>query len=88
MKKLHPRIEELYDSLKKLNPSDLLSTEVLCFLEDQGASATEATMVLHLGYEVGLEDAERCIFSSNIFPAEEINDTAYQTFTYLYYDRK
>lgn len=85
--KLHPRIKALYEALQGLNPSELLSMEVLSFLKEKDATATEATMVLHLGYEIKLEDAEDFVFDSNVFPKEEISDTAYQTFTYLYYDR-
>jgi len=85
--KLHPRIKEFYDALRDFNPSDLLSVVVLNFLKDHGATATEATMVFHLGYEIKLEDAEDFVFDSDIFPSEEINETANQTFTYLYYDR-
>jgi hypothetical protein len=85
--KLHPRIKGLYDALQRFNPTELLSMEVLDFLKDQGVTATEATMVFHLAYEIKLEDAEEFVFDSNFFPKEEISDTAYQTFTYLYYDR-
>lgn len=85
--KLHPRIEYLYQELQGLNPSKILDLGILSFLKDKGATATEVIVTLHLCYNVILEDAERFVFDSNAFPYEGINEIAFQTFEYLYFNK-
>ena len=83
---LHPVIQK-FSLLIQDEENDLLSDVVLNKLLEAGATATEATMVLHLAFDVNLENAEEFVFNSGIFPKEEINDVAYKTYEYLYYNR-
>lgn len=84
--KLHPRIQELSKIIEEQDSEMLLSIETLKKLLAYGATATEAAITLHLAFNVSDEKASEFVLNSNLFPIEEINDTAYQTLTYLYYD--
>lgn len=84
--KLHPRIEELSNLLQELSPNELTSQKGFLILRNTGATATEAAIALHLCFNIPEDEADSKVRSSGIFPTEEINDIAYQTFTYLYYD--
>jgi hypothetical protein len=83
---LHPRIIEISEAIKALNPSKLLSQITLEYLSSYGATATEAAIALHQVFEIPLEEAGDFIIKSNLFPSESPSDTAYFTMTYMYYD--
>lgn len=84
--KLHPKILELSNVIKAHKPNTLLSIETLNILLEHGATATEAAITLHLGFDIEDEEASKFVLESHLFPPEEINDSAYATFTYMYYD--
>lgn len=84
--KLHPRIKELYEAVEKLPIPKALDLELLRQFKVLGATQTEAIITLHMGLNIPLKEAEQFVFQSRIWEPEEINDIAYQTFTYLYYD--
>lgn len=86
--KLHPRIVELSEVIKNQGSDALLSIATLKLLREYGATATEAAITLHLGYGVNDEEASRFVSDSKLFAVEEINDSAYQSLTYLYYDEE
>jgi hypothetical protein len=86
MKRLHPRIEKFYNLLKEnFETKELPNVKALNILKAAGATATEAAITFHLGFNIEESEADTKVRASGIFPYEDVNDIAYQTFTYLYY---
>lgn len=88
MKSLHPKIDDFFRVILVSKPDTILSEQVLKILKSKEATATEAAIVLHMGFDVDLDEASDFVAISNMFPYEEVNDVAYQTFLYLYYERQ
>ena len=84
---LHPVIQKFSNLILEGELNNLFDNKILKRLQDAGASATEATMVLHLGYKMDIKEVEEFVFNSGIFPEAEINDVAFESYEYLYYDR-
>jgi len=85
MNKLHPKIEGFYNTILNLKAEKILSHEVLQLLHDKEATATEVSCVLHMGFDIDVDEAYMFAISSKLFPREEINEIVYQTFLYFYY---
>jgi len=83
---MHPRIKELYELLKDVDPAKILNVEVLYFLKEYGATRTEAAIVLHLGFSIDARDADDFVIKSKVWESEDPNDVFYQTLKYLYYN--
>jgi hypothetical protein len=85
---MHPRIQELYNLIKGISPEKILHNEVLYILKDYGASRTEASIALHLGFNIEPSKVDDFVITSQIWPHEDPNDVFFQTMKYLYYDSK
>ncbi|HQV87124.1 MAG TPA: hypothetical protein PKZ90_14400 [Chitinophagaceae bacterium] len=55
-------------------------------LWESGSTATEAAIVLHLGFNFSLVNAETYIRALQLWESEDIQDIAYQTFLYMNYN--
>lgn len=82
---IHPKIKHLIDALKKDNNSSIDENDVKNLWES-GTTATEAAIVLHLGFNFSLVNAETYIQAFQLWPPEDIQDIAYQTFLYMNYN--
>ncbi|MBC7946937.1 MAG: hypothetical protein H7Y42_03590 [Chitinophagaceae bacterium] len=83
---MHPRIKELFELLKNVNPEKILDPEVLYYLKEHGATRTEATITLHLGFRIDSKVADDFVICSKVWEPESPNDVFYQTLKYVYYN--
>ena len=83
---MHPRIEFLTKLLKDYNPKTLLHVGTLLFFKENGATATEVVITLHLGFGIQDTDAERFVYDSDVWEQENVNDIFDQTLIYLFYN--
>lgn len=81
---MHPRIRELYELIKHADSSNALNIETLKTLKNYGATRTEASITIHLGFGISAEEVDNYVLKTNIWDAEELNDVFYQTLKYLY----
>lgn len=83
---MHPRIEKLFNQIKEISPEKVLNIEVLHLLKDYGTTRTEASMTLHQGFNLHLEEVDKFVIKSNIWTNETLEDVFYETLKYLYYN--
>lgn len=86
--KIHPTISKYINLLKEAGILKVENNErkLLTLLKENGATQTEAIIVLHLGYNNDLGEGEKMVFSSNVWDREDLQDIAYQTFLYMNYN--
>ena len=82
---LHPRIKAIVNELKEYNPEEVLHENTLWFLNSKNVSQTEAAVAIHFGYNIPIDVADKFVRNSTILVAESIEDTAYYTFLYMFY---
>ena len=84
---VHPKIENFINCIRE-GGYDIANRkeEALNVLWSIGATATEAAITLHLGFNYPLAEAEKLIRSSQLWEPETIQDIAYQTFLYMNYN--
>lgn len=82
---MHPRIKELYELIKQIDPQKILNIEVLHFLKDYGATRTESSITIHLGFGIQAKEVDDFVLQSNVWEHEDVNEVFYQTLKYLYY---
>jgi hypothetical protein len=85
-KTIHPRIKQVIDELVQLNPKEIIHEDTLRFLNSKNVTQTEAVVALHLGYNFAIEQADDFVRNSTILKPEDIQDTAYYTLLYMFYD--
>ncbi len=83
---MHPRIKELFNQIKEISPEVVLNIEVLHQLKDFGATRTEASIALHQGFNLNLEEVDSFVIKSNLWKDEVLGDVFYETLKYLYYN--
>ena len=83
---MHPRIKELYYKIKWLPVENLLSRETLFLLKKYGATRTEASITLHQGFNLDLDQVDDFVLKSNIWNKEDLIDVFYESLKYLYYN--
>ncbi|MDB5250689.1 MAG: hypothetical protein JWQ40_5083 [Segetibacter sp.] len=83
---MHPRIKELYELIKIVEKAKVLTFEVLHFLKENGATRTEAAIVLHLCFNIEAKQADDFVIKSQVWEPEDPDDVFYQTLKYLYYN--
>jgi hypothetical protein len=86
--KIHPKISKYIKLLKEAGITKVENNEkeVLTLLKRNGATQTEAIIVLHLGLNIGIGESEKIVFPSNVWERESLQDIAYQTFLYMNYN--
>lgn len=85
-KTIHPRIEEIVNYLIQYNPKEVLHENTLSFLSSKNVTQTEAVVALHFGYNIPIEVTDRFVRCSTMLKSESIEDIAYQTFLYMFYE--
>jgi hypothetical protein len=83
---MHPRIEEIFNQIKEMSAEKVLNVEVLYLLREYGATRTEASIALHQGFNLNLEEVDNFVIKSNIWTDESLGDVFYETLKYLYYN--
>ena len=83
---IHPHILQLIEIIKKAghtNVDDGMIKELISI----GATSTQATFVIHQGFNIELLAAEKIILEYiSLFKPTDIADVAYETFLYDNYD--
>ena len=82
---IHPKIKHIIGEIKN-SGYDTIHESNIEALWKTGATATEAAITLHLGFNYELKDAEDLIRKSDLWEPEAIQDIAYQTFIYMNYN--
>ena len=82
---IHPKISHFIAILNKGNSNSIDENDIKKLWES-GATATEAAIVLHLGFNFQLANAETYIYAFQLWQPENIQDIAYQTFLYMNYN--
>lgn len=83
---MHPRIKELYNQIHMIAPQNPLNIEVLHFLKECGATRTEATITLHQGFNLAIEEVDNVVLKSNIWTNVNLEDVFFETLKYVYYN--
>lgn len=81
---IHPKIQHFITMIHKSREAQIDDKDAKK-LWQCGATATEAAITLHLGFNFSLADAEKYIKALQLWKPEEIQDIAYQTFLYMNY---
>jgi hypothetical protein len=84
-KPVHPKIQTIIESLSEMGLGGL-DKETLFFLNTKNVTQTEAVAALYFGFDVSIEAADSYVRQSGILPGETIDEVAYQTFLYMFYD--
>lgn len=82
---IHSKIKNFIKIIKRKR-QDSIDENDLKILYEGGATATEAAITLHLGFDFSDVNAERFVKYSQLWQPENIQDVAYQTFLYMNYD--
>ncbi|WEK37961.1 MAG: hypothetical protein P0Y53_10665 [Candidatus Pseudobacter hemicellulosilyticus] len=85
-KVIHPRIIVVIDLLQESGFRWQMEDYMLYFLKDRQVTQTEVVVALHLGFGIPLEEADQIVRNRNIMEYESIENTAYQTFLYMFYE--
>lgn len=84
---MHPRINELYEQIKGIAPSQILNEQMLYILKQYGATSTETIIVLHLGFNLNMSEVEDFVYKFKMWEIEDPSDTLFQTMKFMYYDK-
>jgi hypothetical protein len=68
--RIHPQIQQFIKKINKTLNSAIDEGDIRK-LKEAGATATEAAITLHLGFNYSLENAETYIHTFDLFPSEE-----------------
>lgn len=85
---IHPDISQLIEIVKTKGYTEV-NSDMIAYLANAGASFIQTTFVIHQGFNIELEEADRIMFDHvSLFKEDEAEDPVYETFLYGNYDPK